>query len=244
MFHGFEVQGMFLSKFLPFMSVQDGWWAKDFLLWVVFAKMAGNNSLDHHHVYIYIYCYITPSISIYIYIYRKLFNFSTSVSPLLKATSKHTTIGISTSRLSINLWGQEGCNGAICSTRIQASSDDHQEARPENPKDFSEFWVGFPWMFRPPIRSSEIFFLVGYNKIPEVCVASGKSFREKHLDLGGCWSIQRVPGFPIEELIGSGEKCVPFLKGHTRKDQMRGKGGLSIKTTLYKGVFYGSCMTL
>lgn len=59
-------------------------------------------------------------------------------------------------------------------------------------------------MFRPPSRSSDVFFYFGYNKIPEVCVASGKILSRKTLTLTLEGVEQRVPGFPIEELIGFG----------------------------------------
>ena len=41
-------------------------------------------------------------------------------------------------------------------------------------------WI-FPWMFRRPLAGHLMFFFGWVQKIPEVCVASGKSFREKSL---------------------------------------------------------------
>lgn len=93
------------------------------------------------------------------------------------------------------------------------------------------FWVGFPLdVSAPPSRSSDV-FLVGYNKIPEVCVASGKILSRKTLTL----TLEGVEVYSVfqdsrlKSWLDRVKKCV---------DQMRGKGGtVSIKVVLYKGVF-------
>ena len=126
------------------------------------------------------------------------------------------------SRLSINLWGQEGCNGAICSTRIQASSDDHQEARSdEHPKDFSEFLLVFPGCFAPLAGHLRFFFkYVGYKKSRKFVLQVENPFEKNiHFDLGGCWSIERAPGSRLKSWLDSGEQMC-------RSDAW--KGGYSI----------------
>ena len=139
------------------------------------------------------------------------------------------------SRLSINLWGQKGCNGAICSTRIQASSDDHQEAH--LPTKISErfqwvFGLDFPWMFRPPSRSSDVFFCWVQQNPGSLCCKWQNPFEKNthFFTLEGVEVYSVFQDSRLKSRLDSGEKMC-------RSDAW--KGGVIYKSGALQRCFMG-----
>lgn len=199
----------------------------------------------YNYIYIYLLLYYTFNIYKYICI-QELFKFSTSVYPLLKATFKHhvprPTKNVFHRHFHVSSWPSiSEAKRAATEPYVPQGSKPVQmtikrHVPDENLRKISvSFGLDFPWMFRPPSRSSDVFFILGTTKSRKFVLQVAKSFREKH----SLWPWRVLNSVfqdsRLKSWLDLGEKM-------RRSDAW--KGGYSIyKSGALQRCFYGSYMT-